>query len=226
MLAEGMVTDEEKRRRYLGTLRTEAERLSHLIENVLAYARLERGRPGGRVEAIALRDLLGRAEERLARRAEQAGMDLVVEADEATLAATVRADASAVEQILLNLVDNACKYAASASDRRIHIEVAQNGKDRSHESHGSHRSHFSSARRGRPGHVLLRVRDHGPGISVEDARRLFRPFSKSAREAANSAPGVGLGLALSRRLARAMGGDLRLDPAAGDGACFTLSLPI
>jgi len=56
-------------------------------------------------------------------------------------------------------------------------------------------------------------------------RRLFRPFSKSAHDAAHSAPGVGLGLALSRRLARALGGDLRLQTNGPEGACFALMLP-
>ena len=115
----------------------------------------------------------------------------------------VRAHVSAVEQILFNLVDNACKYAASASDRRIVLETARS-RDR----------------------ALLKVRDYGPGIARADARRLFRPFSKSARDAANTAPGIGLGLALSRRLARRMGGDLRLDETVTTGACFVLSLPI
>jgi signal transduction histidine kinase len=56
-------------------------------------------------------------------------------------------------------------------------------------------------------------------------RRLFRSFSKSAREAACSAPGIGLGLALSRRLAKDMGGRLELDRSVSDGACFVLRLP-
>jgi len=68
------------------------------------------------------------------------------------------------------------------------------------------------------------MRDHGPGIEPREARRLFRPFTKSARDAANSAPGVGLGLALCRRLARAMGGELDLASVPGAGACFTLRL--
>ena len=74
--------------------------------------------------------------------------------------------------------------------------------------------------------ALLRVRDHGQGISAEGARRLFRPFSKSAHEAAHTAPGVGLGLALCRRLSRSMGGDLRLDTLVKSGACFVLKLPL
>ncbi|MCX5655621.1 MAG: HAMP domain-containing sensor histidine kinase [Planctomycetota bacterium] len=199
MLAGGMVTDDTKRLRYLDTLRRESERLVHLVENVLSYARLERGRARGRTETVGLADLVGRIGPRLAERAGQAGFELVTEngAD-----ATVRADPSAVEQILFNLVDNACKYAAGAADKRIHLVAEAAG-----------------------GRAVLKVCDHGPGISARDARRLFRPFSKSARDAANSAPGVGLGLALSRRLARDMGGDLTLIPRPGDGACFALFLP-
>jgi signal transduction histidine kinase len=229
MLLEGMVPDEDKRRRYLATLRTEAERLGHLVENVLAYARLERGRPGGRIDDVALGALIERCRERLARRAEQAGMSLVLEADEAGLATVVRADPAAVEQILLNLVDNACKYAASAGDKRIHLEIGGDRRDGppsdpSDPSDQSDRLQRPRAGDRERGHRFLRVRDHGPGISKSDARRLFRPFSKSARDAANSVPGVGLGLALSQRLARAMGGSLDLDRSVADGACFVLGL--
>ncbi|MHC4405289.1 MAG: sensor histidine kinase, partial [Planctomycetota bacterium] len=179
MLAEGMVPDEGRRQTYLGTLRSEASRLSHLVENVLSYARLERGRADGRIENVALGDLVQPVEHRLADRARQAGMEVVVESGEEVLCTQVQANRSAVEQILFNLVDNAGKYAAGADDKRIHLTLEQSD-----------------------GSVRLRVRDHGPGISGATARRLFRSFSKSAHDAANSAPGVGLGLALSRRLAR------------------------
>jgi C4-dicarboxylate-specific signal transduction histidine kinase len=73
------------------------------------------------------------------------------------------------------------------------------------------------------GRATLAVVDHGPGVSASFQRRLFRSFSKTAEEAAASAPGIGLGLALSRRLARDMGGDLRLDKS-DDGAKFVLEL--
>ena len=116
---------------------------------------------------------------------------------------TVRADLSAVEQILVNLVDNAAKYAGRAENRTIHLEARRSGAD-----------------------VVLTVRDHGPGVSAQEARRLFRPFEKSAADAASSGPGIGLGLALSRRLARAMGGDLRLAREVTDGAAFELVIPI
>jgi signal transduction histidine kinase len=204
MLADGMVTDEAKRQQYLATLCAEANRLGHLVENVLAYARLERGSARTRVERLALGDLIDRALPRLRERAERSDMKLVVDADEAALRTVVPVDAAAVEQILFNLVDNACKYAAPhASEKLIHLEALPDGK-----------------------FAMLRVRDHGAGISEAGARRLFQPFSKSAQEAAHSAPGIGLGLALCRRLSRSLGGDLRLVKGATLGACFELSLPL
>ena len=203
MLAEGMVPDQERQQEYLGTLRSEASRLSHLVENVLAYARLERGRTDGRLEDVALKQLLEPIRARLADRARQDGMEIVVEGDEEVFSTVIRANTSAVEQILLNLVDNAGKYAQAAADKRVHLALTRTDAV-----------------------VEVRVRDHGPGISASAARRLFHSFSKSAHEAANSAPGVGLGLALSRRLARDMGGRLWLDKTVADGACFVLALPI
>lgn len=205
MLAEGMVPDETRRREYLWGLCAEANRLSHLVENVLAYARLERGNTRRRMEKVTLRELIERVRPRLVQRAKQASMTLQEDAAVGALNTLVQVDVSAVEQILFNLVDNACKYGAPAADEMvIHLEVfPENGK-----------------------FALLRVRDHGRGISAEAAKHLFQPFSKSADEAATTAPGVGLGLALCHRLGRSLGGDLRFKASApGHGACFELLLP-
>ncbi len=202
MLLQDMIPSEEKRRQYLTTLQTETHRLSRLVENVLAYARLERSRDKRRLETLTLRELTDRSEERLTARADQAGMRLLVEVDDSAAQQRVRVDSSAVEQILFNLVDNACKYATTGADRLINLGV-------------SHRT----------GQAVIEIRDHGPGISKREVRRLFRPFCKSAQDAANSSPGVGLGLALCRRLARSMGGDLHLNEDYEGGASFVLTLP-
>jgi signal transduction histidine kinase len=201
MLAEGMVP-EESRRDYLETLRTESGRLGHLVENVLAYARLEHGRTAGRCEPTTAGDLVARLEDRLRSRADAAGMTLIVEMGTDAEQMALSTDTAAVEQILFNLVDNACKYAGGAADRRIHLRVAR-----------------------REGHVAIEVGDHGPGVPPAQARRLFRPFVKSAEQAAQSASGVGLGLALSQRLARRLGGRLTLERQSEFGALFALSLP-
>ena len=201
MLAEGMVPEEENRKKYLITLKNEAFRLTHLVENVLAYARLERGRFDRRREWILLNALINGTRERLTSRAEQAGMSLVMEIAPSTAERNVQVNVAAIEQILFNLVDNACKYAASADDKRICVTVASDDNE-----------------------ATIRVRDFGPGVDASFAGRLFTAFSKTAQEAAHSAPGVGLGLALSQRLARDLGGDLVYENGS-PGACFTLKIP-
>ena len=201
MLDEGMVRGDDARRSYLRTLRLEADRLGHLVENVLSFARLEHGRKLENREVVPPSELLDRLVPRLEIRARQAGMELIVEPVD--LETSVRVDLSVVDQILSNLVDNAIKYAGSAEDRRIHLEI-------------------EPARRG----VALILSDHGPGLHPKVIRKLFRPFSKSADDAAHSAPGVGLGLALSRRLARAQGGDLRLLENGPTGARFVLTISL
>ncbi len=202
MLADGIVPTEEKRKSYLQTLRVEADRLGHLVENVLSYARLENGRTKLVKDEIDLGELLGRLENPLRERAERSGMTLELNiAAESPLC--VRGDGAAIERIVFNLVDNACKYATEADDRKIQLACRAEGQ-----------------------HVLIEVRDHGQGIAKKSARRLFRPFSKSATEAAHSAPGVGLGLALCRRLAKSLGGQLVINHNVDDGACFVLQLPM
>lgn len=207
MLAEGMAQSDDQRQTYYETLRAEADRLYHLVENVLAYSRLERGRAGKARELVNAPALIDSLVGRLTERAAHADMELVVEIDSSARQAVLRTDPAAVEQILFNLVDNASKYAAHAADRRIHLAAA-----------------FSLAGRSGDGRLTISVGDHGPGLSSKDARRGKRPFSKSAQEAANSAPGVGLGLALCRRLAKALGGRLRITSHAA-GARVSLELP-
>jgi signal transduction histidine kinase len=202
MLADGMVPGEEARRGYLQTLRVEADRLTHLVENVLAYARLERGGLGNRIQQVDAGELLAQITGRAAERARQCGVELLVESPPEARQPQVLADPSAVEQILFNLVDNACKYAANSANAPLEISARVEGN-----------------------FWRLRVRDRGPGIAAEVRARLFQPFSKSAHDAAQSAPGVGLGLALCRRLARDMHGELRLETPPGGGAAFVLSLP-
>jgi K+-sensing histidine kinase KdpD len=184
-------------------LRVEADRLTHLVENVLLYARLERSNPRRCRTRLPVTDLLHRFQQRLAQRVEQADMELQVDMSSEVAKQTVETDPAAVEQIVFNLVDNACKYAGDAHDRRIQIGLAIR-----------HRG------------LELSVRDFGPGVSAHQARHLFRPFCKSADEAARSAPGVGLGLALCRRLAQDLGGQLTWKQDGQAGACFVLRLPI
>ena len=203
MLLEDIVPAEE-RPSYLATLKREADRLGHLVENVLTFSRLERRAAAARTESLPLGDLLERIVPPLVERAAQAGLVLNVETSPELSAQRVRVDLASAEQILLNLVDNACKYAPNPVQPTLHLATALRGR-----------------------RAAVRLHDHGPGIEPRERRRIFRTFHRSAARAAGSAPGVGLGLALSRRLALQMGGDLRLvafQEGAEEGASFELWL--
>lgn len=206
MLSGDMVQDPKKRRSYLDTLRSEAERLSHLVENVLSYARLERGSASSRVEETTPARILDSMEPRLRQRAEQANMTLEISISPDCAGKTYRTDVSAVDQIIVNLVDNAAKYGQHPDRSGGVIKVTAEQAQRS-------------------GCLAIRVADTGPGIAENVRGRLFQPFSKSATEAATSQPGVGLGLALCRRLARQeLKGDLILERSDGTGTVFLLEI--
>ena len=203
LLAERMVPAEEQPR-YLQTLRTEADRLGHLLENVLAFTRLERrGAPAA--QRIALGPALREIVERLSPRAAAEGFELNLEVTPEAEMIEVEVDPTALERIARNLFDNSCRYGRNDAAPRIEVSLSLRGR-----------------------HAVVRWRDHGPGISHRARRRLFRPFRRTDPEQA-TAGGVGLGLALSRQLASRFGGDLRLADETGAesaiGAAFELLLP-
>lgn len=199
MLGSNMIQAEETKQSYLHTLQNEVQRIVHLVENVFAYARLEKGRRPRSLERLSVTDVMARSSIRLQKLAERAEMELVLEPCEAW-ETEVLGDPSMIEQILVNLVDNAGKYAKDAIDRRIFICAEQKGT----------RLHIS-------------VEDRGGGF--DKLKRRQRPFSKSVQQAAESAPGIGLGLAISQRFAHELGGKLLLENING-GARVTLVLPI
>jgi signal transduction histidine kinase len=201
MLTDGMVSDEDKKHAYLKTLKEESGRLAALVENVLAYARLEEGRRPTRMENVGLGDLLARVTPPLERRAAETEMSLRIERDTPP-DLRLRTDFEAVGQILLNLVDNACKYAVDGSDQAIDVSINVEGSS-----------------------LRIAVRDHGSGVDASHATSIFTPFERGDNHSSDK-PGIGLGLALSRGLARDLGGDLTLDANCKTGACFELVLPL
>ena len=200
MLADQMVPP-EKQQDYANTLSQQADRLSHLVENVLQFARLERGANGNSRSQVVLTEELPRIIERLQQRCKQSGMLLDVQLHEHVQDKSAKLELHSLEQILFNLIDNACKYAVGATDKMIRLEIGV-----------------------RQDCLQFRVRDFGPGIDPKFRRRLFQPFCKSDQEAANSAQGVGLGLALCQRMAKELGGKLECQNVQ-PGAEFVLSIP-
>ncbi len=204
LLASGMVREEEKRQSYLGTLKHEADRLTHLVDNVLSYSQIEKGNAKAKIESISISNLMSRMESRLSERASEDLMliNIIYTSDIGEQA--IHVDTTAVEQIIFNLIDNACKYASGeVYGDQIDVKIISSRKS-----------------------FIFQVCDEGPGVDAKESKRLFRPFHKSAKEAADTKPGVGLGLALCKRLARAMKGDLTVFTSKDtSGACFQLTLP-
>lgn len=200
LLEQGRVRDESQGREYLQTIGREIQRLSRLVGNVLDFSRLEQGRKKFSLEEIDLGTELARILEASRLRLEEAGLELVRRLPARPL--IVQVDRDALEQIVLNLLDNACKYAAEG--KLIEVSAAA-----------------------RPaGGVEIRVRDHGPGVPADHRERIFEKFHRVDDALTAERAGAGLGLGISRQLARGLDGELRCESVTdGPGAVFVLELP-
>lgn len=201
MLLDGLVRDEQTRNEYLATLHAEAERLNRLVNNVLDYSRLEKTKPNLLVAPVRVGDLLGQVQSvwtpRCANSEKQLQLETLLPAE-----TTLTTDAELVQQILGNLIDNACKYSRGAEDARLWLRA-----------------------RSEAGRIVVEVEDRGPGVAPQERRCIFNAFERGG-SVDPSTGGVGLGLALAKRWAELLGGTLELAPASSEGgACFRLTLP-
>ncbi len=187
--------DPTKLRDYAKRMSEEASRLGRVVSNVLGFSQLERGNLSIDAKPGAVGEALHELADGAKPTLERAGATLQVDVARELRA---RFDRDALARIVSNLLDNAEKYARGATDRSISL-VAREAD----------------------GAIAIIVTDRGPGIA--DKTRLFRPFSRGVNS--DGPAGLGLGLALSRSLARAMNGELDHRPAPGGGTEFTLRLP-
>ena len=193
--------DEKKRQTYYDYIHGESERLSRLIDNVLQLARLTRSTQQLDMQRISVAELIDMTRSKIATQIERAGFELRLHND-APPDTEVEADTDSFAQIVINLVDNALKFAANADKKAIEITCRC-------ESDGS---------------LLFTVRDFGPGVPKEQMKKIFELFYRPADELTRDTAGTGIGLALVRQLADAMhaGIDVRnCDP----GAEFRLRFP-
>lgn len=182
---------------FLERIKGGAEHLARMIDEVLAFATVDAGKEQVNVEEFDAVTLAADTTAMLEPEALQKGLELVIVRSRA--APWIRSDPTKVRQILINLLGNALKY----TDRgRVTVELAME-KSR----------------------VCFRVSDTGPGIPPEDIERVFEPFTR-LHTGERRKRGTGLGLAVSRRLARLLGGDLVCESALGRGTTFTLCLPV
>jgi two-component system phosphate regulon sensor histidine kinase PhoR len=201
MLQSGRVASEAKRQEYLDIIVRESERLSSLIENVLDFAKVERGRGAYDFAEGDVGEAVANAANVYRYRAEREAVKLMVEvAPQLPLA---RIDERAIQLATINLIDNALKYAPNGDVIKLSAT----------EDHGS---------------ILVRVVDQGPGVPAEDRLRIFERFVRGARDGASARiRGSGIGLALVKHIAESHGGRAWVESAEGQstGAAFAFTIP-
>ena len=201
MLQSGRVASDDKRREYLDIIVNESERLSSLIENVLDFAKVERGREAYDFAEGDVGAAVSRAVQVLRYRAEREAVELEVHVDENLPPA--RIDDRAIQLAVMNLVDNAIKYASGGKVVRVSVTDVPQG-------------------------IEIRVIDEGPGIPAEERTRIFERFVRGTAARDRSQPpirGSGIGLSLVRHIAEAHGGGVRVESQPGKGSTFLLRIP-
>ncbi len=197
-LAQDDGLDPARRRKALASIQSEAERLKGLVLAALDFSRLERRRREFRIEKCDVADAVREAAEPLEERFPENGL-VLPGPDESVLAL---ADAAAVRQIVVALLDNAAKYAARGG--LVEVRVAP--------SRGGNR-------------VSLSVADRGPGMERADMRRAFDRFWRGDNATTSETGGSGLGLAIVRELAKGMNGEATVSRRKGGGLVFEVLLP-
>lgn len=195
LLGEYLEEDDEKGQRYVNVIVQESERLSRLIANVLSFARHARGKLTIRKSDTVPDQIIQDTVERFRPVFEQAGIDIRLDLD----AATPRAmDGDALAQIVANLLSNVEKYAVKG--KWVSIESRLNNDQ-----------------------LTAVVEDAGEGIPVGKEEEIFKPFYRLSNRLTDRAAGTGIGLSISRELARRHGGDLRVVPTQ-KGAAFQIEI--
>jgi signal transduction histidine kinase len=198
LLAEGRVADEDKQKNYLKIISAETARLTRLINNILDFARMEKGEKKYRFELCDIGNITRDAVESYRPQLEEHGFKVEMQIPDEHL--SVKGDCDALAQIVLNLLSNAEKYSGERKEIRVEIERAADT-------------------------IEVRVMDRGLGVPAGSAEKIFEQFYR-AHDALNSGiQGSGLGLTLSRQIARAHGGDVLYRARDGGGSVFIVRLP-
>ena len=202
LLAEGRVTEPEKRRSYLGIITAETARLTRLINNVLDFSRMERGEKKYKFERCDLRELARETAETYRPHLETNGFKFECRLPEEPI--TVNGDRDALAQVLVNLLSNAEKY--SDSHKEIVLELARQEQPLPH--------------------VEVKVLDRGLGVPKGSEEKIFEKFYRAHDSLSSGIQGSGLGLTLARQIARAHGGEIAYEARHEGGSCFVLRLPV
>ncbi len=202
MLEKNWVKSKDKQTEYYRSMRQESERLSRLIDNVLDFSRIQKGRKKYTFRLGDVNECVAEVTDMMVPYAAEHGFS--IERDLGTLGQTAF-DGDAVTQIVVNLLDNAIKYARHAEDKTITVRTRREDE-----------------------FVVIEVEDHGPGVPHRQRKKVFEQFYRCGPEATRETAGTGLGLALVKKFAQAHNGFVEILSARPTGAIFrvTLAAPI
>jgi signal transduction histidine kinase len=202
LLAEGRVTDPAKQRSYFGIITAETARLTRLINNVLDFARIERGEKKYDFQPLDLAALAVETAESYRPNLETKGFTFSSIVPDSP--APVNGDRDALAQVIVNLLSNAEKYSNSQKEVTLQLKYTATPLP----------------------HFELDVMDRGLGVPQGCEEKIFEKFYRAHDSLSSGIQGSGLGLTLARQIARAHGGDVIYEPREGGGSCFSLRLPV
>jgi signal transduction histidine kinase len=202
-LSQGTIQDPSRVQQYGAVIQREARRLINQIERMLGFAGIQSGRRVYDPQPANVTEIVERALAEYSVSFAEDGWQIERHLSEDL--PLVITDGLALESALKNLLENALKYAARGKWLSVSAGVAQ-------------------ARRGRE--VQIIVADRGPGIAPKDLPHIFEPFYRGQSVDAGTTSGTGLGLCLVERNLRALGGSVTVQSSPGEGASFTLHLPV
>jgi signal transduction histidine kinase len=202
----GRVRSEEERQKFLQIITRECRRLTHMINNVLNFAKIEAGRKEFHFHTTDLRRVVHETLETFERQFEEKGFEVHV--DVPGDVAPIEADSEAVTQCLVNLIDNAMKYSDEQRYVAVRVRVDEPEAD------------------GDRGKATISVTDHGMGINPHEKKRIFDKFTRAESGLVHNVRGSGLGLSLVRHIVQAHEGRIELQSTPGRGSTFTLVLPV
>ncbi len=201
MLALGRTKSPEQAHEYAEIIWRESVRLGRLIDNVLDFAKIERGMGVYEFAETDIGEVVDRAVELSQRRVLAADMTLETDLASPEDLPPVQLDANAFTLAVLNLIDNAVKYAADG--KKIKLSLKRDGE-----------------------RIVVGVQDWGPGIELIEQDRIFERFYRAKAIRLKPIRGSGIGLALVQHIARAHGGEAFVESKVGEGATFSMAIPV